>query len=40
MGARNNQHTEVLGGLEAGARVMLHPSDRVVKGVRVAERRG
>jgi HlyD family secretion protein len=40
VGARNSRHAEVLGGLEAGARVILHPSDRVVEGVRVAERRG
>jgi HlyD family secretion protein len=40
VGARNNRHAEVLEGLEAGARVILHPSDRVVEGVRVAERRG
>jgi HlyD family secretion protein len=40
VGARNNQHAAVLGGLDAGARVILHPSDRVVEGVRVTERRG
>ena len=38
IGRRNSLDTEVLGGLEAGERVVLHPSDRVSAGVRIAER--
>ncbi|HWE21070.1 MAG TPA: secretion protein HlyD, partial [Hyphomicrobiaceae bacterium] len=39
VGARNAQHAEIVGGLAAGERVILHPSDRVLEGVRVVERR-
>ena len=39
VGARNARHAEVVGGLAAGERVILHPSDRVLEGVRVVERR-
>jgi hypothetical protein len=39
VGARNAQHAEVVGGLAAGERVILHPSDRILAGVRVVERR-
>ncbi|UFW46512.1 MULTISPECIES: efflux RND transporter periplasmic adaptor subunit [Bradyrhizobium] len=35
---RNNRIAEVLSGLAAGARVVLHPSDRVADGGRIAER--
>jgi HlyD family secretion protein len=35
LGARNDRHVEVLGGLEPGDEVVLHPSDRVVDGVRL-----
>jgi HlyD family secretion protein len=38
IGHRNNQTAEVLSGLSAGDRVVLHPSDRIKDGVRVAER--
>jgi len=38
IGRRNSLETEVLGGLEAGERVVLHPSDRVRHGVRIGER--
>lgn len=38
IGARNAYHAEVVGGLEAGTRVILHPSDRVLEAVRVTER--
>jgi multidrug efflux pump subunit AcrA (membrane-fusion protein) len=38
VGARNAQHAEVVGGLAAGERVILHPSDRILEGVRVVER--
>jgi hypothetical protein len=34
----NDQEVEVLDGLEAGERVLLHPSDRVVDGVKVVGR--
>ena len=39
VGARNAQHAEIVGGLAAGERVILHPSDRILEGVRVVERR-
>jgi HlyD family secretion protein len=39
VGAHNAQHAEVVGGLAAGERVILHPSDRILAGVRVVERR-
>ena len=38
IGRRNSVDAEVLGGLEAGERVVLYPSDRVSAGVRIAER--
>lgn len=38
IGRRNSLDAEVVEGLEAGERVVLHPSDRVVAGVRIAER--
>ena len=38
VGRRNSLDAEVLGGLEVGERVVLHPSDRVSGGVRIAER--
>jgi HlyD family secretion protein len=38
IGRRNSLDAEVLGGLDAGERVVLHPSDRVSVGVRIAER--
>ncbi len=38
IGAKNQFEAEVTSGLEAGERVVLHPSDRVAPGVRIAER--
>lgn len=38
IGARNGQAAEVLSGLAAGERVVLHPGDRVADGVAVVER--
>ena len=38
VGHRNSDFAEVLGGLSAPARVILHPSDQVADGVRVAVR--
>ncbi|PJG51181.1 secretion protein HlyD [Bradyrhizobium forestalis] len=38
IGHRNNRTAEVLSGLAAGDRVVLHPSDRIADGVRIAER--
>jgi HlyD family secretion protein len=38
VGHRNARLAEVLSGLSAGDRVVLHPSDRIVDGARVAER--
>ena len=38
IGRRNNRVAEVLSGVSAGDRVVLHPSDRVSDGVAVAER--
>jgi HlyD family secretion protein len=35
---RNNQLAEVLSGLAAGERVVLHPGDRIADGTRVSER--
>lgn len=40
VGHRNGRMAEVLSGLSAGDRVILHPSDRIKKGVAVAEREG
>jgi len=39
IGRRNTLHAELLGGIEPGERVILHPSDRVRSGVRIADRR-
>jgi len=36
IGHRNPRHAEVLAGLEAGARVIVHPGDKLKDGVRVA----
>ncbi len=38
LGRRNDRHAEVLGGLSAGARVVLYPSDRVRDGAGLEER--
>jgi HlyD family secretion protein len=38
IGHRNAQQAEVLSGLSAGDRVVLHPSDRVKEGAAVAQR--
>lgn len=38
LGARNTTHAAVISGIEPGARIILHPSDRVTEGARVAER--
>ena len=38
IGQRNNRVAEVVSGLSAGHRVVLHPSDRIKDGVAVAER--
>lgn len=38
IGRRNSLDAEVLGGLEAGERVVLYPGERVSAGVRIAER--
>jgi len=38
LGRRNGLEAEILGGLEGGERVVMHPSDRVVDGVRIAAR--
>jgi len=38
IGRRNNQVAEVVSGLSEGARVVLHPSDRVSDGTSVSER--
>jgi len=38
IGARNARHAAVRDGLAAGDRVVLHPSDRVREGVRIASR--
>lgn len=40
IGHRNNRMAEVLSGLAAGDRVVLHPSDRVTDGARIAQREG
>lgn len=39
IGRRTNRTAEVLAGLSPGEQVILHPSDRITDGVRVAERR-
>jgi HlyD family secretion protein len=38
IGHRNNRVAEVLDGLEAGAQVVVHPSDRMTDSLRVAQR--
>ena len=38
VGHRNNRQAEVLSGLAGGDIVVLHPSDRVREGTRVAQR--
>ena len=38
IGHRNNQTAEVISGLKEGDRVVVHPSDRIVDGSRVAQR--
>ncbi|TXL73123.1 HlyD family efflux transporter periplasmic adaptor subunit [Vineibacter terrae] len=38
VGRRNNRMAEILAGLSAGENVVLHPSDRIREGVRVARR--
>lgn len=38
LGRRNGTSAEVLGGLDAGARVVTHPSDRVIDGALIAPR--
>ncbi|TIW20654.1 MAG: HlyD family efflux transporter periplasmic adaptor subunit, partial [Mesorhizobium sp.] len=38
VGQRNNRTAEILSGVSAGDRVVLHPSDRISEGVAVAER--
>ncbi|MCA1390715.1 HlyD family secretion protein [Bradyrhizobium yuanmingense] len=38
IGHRNNRVAEVLSGLAAGDRVVLHPSDRIIEGIRIAKR--
>lgn len=40
IGHRNNRMAELLSGLAAGNRVVLHPSDRVADGGSIAEREG
>jgi HlyD family secretion protein len=37
-GHNNGIEAEIAGGLSAGERVVLHPSDRIVDGVRLTER--
>ena len=39
IGHRNNRAAEVLSGLSSGTAVILHPSDRISDGTRVAQRR-
>lgn len=38
LGARNARHAAIVDGLDEGDRVVLHPSDRIADGVRVAAR--
>lgn len=40
IGHRNNRMTEVLSGLAAEDRVVLHPSDRIGDETRIAQREG
>jgi HlyD family secretion protein len=39
IGHRNSRTAEIISGLDEGAQVVLHPSDRITEGVRVAERK-
>ena len=39
LGARTNREAAVVEGLAEGARIVLHPSDRLKDGVRIVERR-
>jgi HlyD family secretion protein len=38
IGHSNDENAEVLSGVKAGERVVLHPSDRIADGVRIAAR--
>ncbi len=38
LGQSNGLDAEITAGIDAGARVVLHPSDRVIDGVRLGER--
>ena len=38
IGHRSGLEAEITGGIEAGARVVLHPNDRIAEDVRVASR--
>jgi HlyD family secretion protein len=38
IGHRNNRLAEVIGGVSRGAQVVVHPSDRISDGTRVAQR--
>ena len=38
IGQRNGREVQILKGVEAGARVIIHPSDRIVEGVKVVGR--
>jgi HlyD family secretion protein len=38
LGARNGVDAEIVAGLSAGERVILHPSDRIADGVRISGR--
>jgi HlyD family secretion protein len=40
IGRRNSVHAEVLDGLSAGERVVTHPGDRIVEGVKIVSRPG
>ena len=40
LGVRNRLEAQVIAGLEEGDRIVLHPSNRVRDGVRIAARRG
>ena len=38
LGHRNSEYAEVVGGLEAGDVVVMHPSDRVIDGAAIEDR--
>jgi HlyD family secretion protein len=38
IGHRNNRLAEVIGGVSQGAQVVVHPSDRITEGSRIAQR--